>query len=412
VTVLALHVHHGLSDHADAWLAHCAATCRRWARRGLAVEFASRTLVGRPGPAESVEAWARSARYRALRQLALEGGADLVLLGHHRRDQAETILLQSLRGGGVAALAAMPRVVRRDGIVWARPWLAQPREAIEAYARRQRLGWIEDDSNDDDRFARNRLRRHVWPALVAAFPDAEAALAGTAARVAHAATLIDEAGAEDAATLAGDDGFDLTRWRRLSSPRQRQSLVAWLRREFVQPVPASLVERLLTEATIEGHGRWLFAGGELRCYRGRLQRTVATTAPDAAPAPLAIDLSHPGVHAVSPWRGTFRVEHVDRGGVAAADAAGLVLRARAPGDRFQAGPRRPARSLKLQYQAHGIAPPMRRGPIVCRGDGLTVFVPGLGVDARALAADGEPQVSLTWLPDGDGDRDGAAEGAR
>jgi tRNA(Ile)-lysidine synthase len=409
--VLALHVHHGLSEHADAWLAHCAATCRRWARRGLPVEFASRRLVGRPRPAESVEAWARSARYRALRQMAVEGGTDLVLLGHHRRDQAETFLLQSLRGAGVAALASMPRVVRRDGIVWARPWLAQPREAIEAYARQHRLRWIDDDSNDHDRFARNRLRLHVWPALVAAFPDAEAALAGTAERAAHAATLIGECGAEDAAAIAAGDGFDLVRWRLLSPARQRQSLVAWLRREFAEPAPATLVERLLQEATPERHRRWLFAGGELRSYRGRLQRTLVTTAPEE-PEPLVFDLSRPGVHAVSPWRGAFRVEHVDRGGIAAADATRLVLRARAPGDRFQAGPRRPARSLKLQYQALGIAPALRRGPIVCRRDGTAVFVPGLGVDARALAADGEPQVSLAWLPDHDRHRERSAEGAR
>ncbi len=113
--------------------------------------------------------------------MAIEGGVDLVLLGHHRRDQAETLLLQALRGGGVAALSAMPKSVRRDGVTWARPWLEQPREAIEAYLRRHRLRWIDDDSNDDDRFARNRLRRRVWPALADAFTDAEGALAAAAA---------------------------------------------------------------------------------------------------------------------------------------------------------------------------------------------------------------------------------------
>ena len=173
LSVLALHVHHGLSANADAWLAHATALCRRWARRGLPVELVARRLDARPAAGESVEAWARRARYRALREMALARGVDLVLLAHHRRDQAETFLLQALRGGGVAALSAMPKVVRRDGITWARPWLEQPREAIDAYARRHRLRWIDDDSNDDDRFARNRLRLRVWPALVEAFADAE-----------------------------------------------------------------------------------------------------------------------------------------------------------------------------------------------------------------------------------------------
>ena len=145
--------------------------------------------------------------------MALAGGADLVLLGHHRRDQAETFLLQALRGGGVAALAAMPKLARRDGITWARPWLDVPREAIEAYAREHRLRWVEDDSNDDDRFARNRLRLRVWPALVGAFGDAEVVLADAATRMAHAAAALDESAASDLATMADDRGLDLAVWR-------------------------------------------------------------------------------------------------------------------------------------------------------------------------------------------------------
>jgi len=180
VAVLALHVHHGLSANADAWLDHAGSLCSRWARRGVPVELVTTRLADRPAQGQSIEAWARRSRYRALREMALARGVDLVLLAHHRRDQAETFLLQALRGGGVAALSAMPKIVRRDGVTWARPWIEQPRQAIEAYARRHRLRWIEDESNDDDRFARNRLRRHVWPALVASFADAEGSLADAA----------------------------------------------------------------------------------------------------------------------------------------------------------------------------------------------------------------------------------------
>nr|HET7859200.1 tRNA lysidine(34) synthetase TilS [Caldimonas sp.] len=241
VAVLALHVHHGLSAHADDWLRHCEATCRRWSRRGAALAFAASRVQGAPGAGDSVEAWARKARYGALRMLALEHGVDLVLLGHHRRDQAETFLLQALRGGGVAGLAAMPKIARSDGITWMRPWLATPREAIEAYARRHRLRWIDDDSNDDARFARNRLRLHVWPALVDSFADAEAALAAAADRAGEAAALLADVGAADAASIAGDDGLDLARWRALSPPRRRQALVEWLRRELASAPPASLV---------------------------------------------------------------------------------------------------------------------------------------------------------------------------
>jgi tRNA(Ile)-lysidine synthase len=394
--VLALHVHHGLSPNADAWLAHCEDRCKRWARAGKAIEFVVERIVARPQRGDSIEAWARRARYRALRRMALEQGADLVLLGHHRRDQAETFLLQALRGGGVAAVSAMPALARRDGVSWARPWLETPREAIEAYARRHRLRWLDDDSNDDERLARNRLRRRVWPSLVAAFPDAEVALANAARWAQQASALIDAAAAADLATIGAGADFDLVAWRALPDARQRPALRRWLALALGAPASSTLVERLLAEALPVGTRRWPIAGGDLHSYRGRL--AFAAGAPGAVDAePLAIDLSRPGLHEITAWRGAFRVDPVARGGISAKTAAQLVVRARRPGDRFQAGAARPPRSLKLQFQSAGVAVPTRAGPVVCDSDRI-VFVPGLGIDARALAAAGEPQLALTWLP--------------
>ena len=377
---------------------HVDATCRRWARRGWPVELVAHRLESRPAAGESVEAWARRARYRVLREMAQERRIDLVLLAHHRRDQAETFLLQALRGGGVAALSAMPRLARRDGITWARPWLAAAREDIEAYARRHRLRWVDDESNDDDRFARNRLRRHVWPVLAARFGEAEAALAGAAARLADAAALVEEVAAADLATIAdAERGLDLAAWRRLSPPRQSHALLRWLRLALGQSPPATLLERVLQEALPSGRPRrWPIPAGELRSYRGRLQLVAGAHASPDRGRPLIVDLSLPGDHAIEGWDGAFRVEPVSEGGLSIAHAAHLELRARAPGDRFQAGRARPARSLKLQFQAAGVAPALRDGPIACH-DGVPVFVAGLGLDARALAPAGAPQVALTWL---------------
>jgi tRNA(Ile)-lysidine synthase len=401
VSVLALHVHHGLSPNADAWLDHASSLCARWARRGLPIELVPRRLDGRPAAGQSVEAWARRARYRALREMALSRDIDLVLLAHHRRDQAETFLLQALRGGGVAALSAMPKIIRRDDVTWARPWLAQPREAIESYARRHRLRWIDDDSNDDDRFARNRLRRRVWPALVAAFADAEGSLADAAERVQDAAAVVDEVAALDLAAIADERGLDVAAWRALSVARRRQALLRWLRSALAEAPSSTLVERLMDEAIATGaERRWPAGVGELRSYRGRLQSFVAPSSARSTPiekARLVVDLSRPGRHEIVGWGGSICVDRVETGGIAATTAARLEVRPRAPGDRFQAGASRPPRSLKLQFQANGVAPAVRDGPLVCR-DGVTVFVPGLGIDARARAAAGEAQVALTWLP--------------
>ena len=405
--VLALHVHHGLSAEADRWLAHGKALCLRWARHGRPVEFVAHVLTARPVRGESVEAWARLARYQALRHMAVEHGVDLVLLAHHRRDQAETFLLQALRGGGVAALSAMPRQVRRDGVSWARPWLDMPWEAIDAYVGRHRLGHVDDDTNDDQRFARNRLRARVWPALVDAFADAEASLADAARWAQEAAAGLTELAAIDLRTVSAKDALDIAAWRLLSQARQSNALRVWLRERSGKAPAAKLVERLMKEVRGQGAMRWPIPSGELRSYRGRLRYEADVASRPPLPRPSAaggrgsrttVDLSRAGVRELAEWGGALVVERVEAGGIALTMAARLELRARAPDDRFQAGPGRPPRSLKLQYQAAGVPAWQRDGPILCHDDGAPVYVPGLGIDARALAEPGEAQVSLAWLP--------------
>jgi len=403
--VVALHVHHGLNPAADRWLAHGRALCERWARRGLPVEFAATKLAGGPGAGESIEAWARQARYRALRQMALERGIDLVLLAHHRRDQAETFLLQALRGGGVAGLSAMPGQVRREGVTWARPWLETPRQAIEGYVRRHRLAYVDDDSNADNRFARNRLRLEVWPALEAAFPAAEASLAAAAGWAQEATAAMAEWAEIDLAATCVEGSLDIAAWRALSPARQSNVARAWLRRSTGRAPPASLIERLLREVPVRGAMRWPIGAGELRSYRGRLRYEPPSAAAAPRPAtvgksaeePQRIDLSCPGVHELAGWDGAIEVRSVAAGGIAPAAATRLEVRARRPGDRFQAGLGRPPRSLKLQFQAAGLPAWQREGPMLCC-NGVAVFVAGLGIDARALAAPGEPQLALAWLP--------------
>lgn len=396
-----MHVHHGLHADADDWLAHCESTCRRWARAGRPIEFVARRLATRPAHGDSVEAWARRARYQALREMARERDIDLVLLAHHQRDQAETFLLQALRGAGVDGLSAMPRQIRREGVTWARPWLESPREAIEAYVRRHRLRHVDDASNDDPRFARNRLRASVWPALLQAFPEAEASLAAAARHAQEGSAGLAEWAAVDVPAASDGGSLDVALWRRLTPARQSNALRAWLRERLGRAPPATLVERLLRELREQGSGRWPTPSGELRCHRGRLRleaRSPDITPASAAASTLAVDLSRVGDHRVEAWRGSFAVRRVDAQGIASSLARSLELRARGDGDRFQSGPARPPRSLKLQFQAAGVPVWQRAGPVVV-GAGTIVFVAGLGIDARAVAAPGTPQVSIDWRPD-------------
>ena len=403
VHVVALHVHHGLSAHADDWLNHCEATCRRWARSGRPISFESRRLADGPPRGDSIEAWARQARYRALREMAEQRNIDLVMIAHHRRDQAETFLLQALRGAGVDGLSAMPALAVREGVSWARPWLATTPEAIEAYVRRHRLRHIDDASNTDTRFARNRLRADVWPSLVDAFPGAEASLAEAARRTQDGAAGLAEWASVDLAATSDGDALDVARLQALPTVRRSNVLRRWLRERSGRTAPATLVARLMDELRGQASRRWPAPSGELRAHRGTLRYEGSRTefVPRLITAStIGVDLGQAGTHRVDEWRGAFVVCRVRSGGINRLVAQSLEIRARRAGDRFQAGAGRPPRSLKLQFQAAGVPAWQRSGPLLA-SDELIIYVPGLGLDARAAAMPGGPRVSIEWRADAD-----------
>jgi tRNA(Ile)-lysidine synthase len=403
--VLALHVHHGLQPEADGWQEGLAARCARWRRSGAALRFMSRRLDGLPAPGDSIEAWARRARYDALREMALAEACRHVLLAHHRRDQAETFLLQALRGGGVAGLAAMPARAERAGVVWLRPWLHAARESIAAHARRHRLSWVEDPSNADPRHARNRLRLRVWPALSEAFPQAEQVLGDAAGWAAQASQGLRELAALDLAQAVDADALNLSQWSTLSPVRRVNLLRHWLQWRLGQPSPGSLIDRLAAELPTGTSGpakQWHVPGGRLRAHRGRLELLACDPSEalmTASPGPRVERLSirRSGRHVLPDWGGSLLVRRVREGGVPLAWLAEAELRSRCGGERFQAGPGRPPRSLKKQYQAAGVPVWQREGPMLYSG-GQLVFVPGLGLDARLVGLPGQALVRLDWLP--------------
>jgi tRNA(Ile)-lysidine synthase len=399
--VVALHVHHGLQAKADDWLAHCRRQCRAWQRQGWPVTLAWTHLHLQPGAGDSVEAVARRARYQALHRLAREHGAGVVLLGHHRTDQAETFLLQALRGGGVAGLAGMPMTAAREGVTWLRPWRNHPRSDIEAYVDQHGLAYVDDESNADDRYARNRLRRQVWPALVAAFPQAETALADAAARAGEASACLEALATLDLASLDKGQGLDLPACRDLGAARGRNALRVWIRRVSGHRPPASLLERLWTESSGVSAGRWALTQGELRLYRGRLSwiADVAAAGSEARDLPeTRLSLRGGGAVTVPGWGGVLHVERVDEGGVPWGRLRRIELQARRGGEQFQAGAGRPPRALKKQFQAAAVPAWHREGPLVYDTAGHLLFVPGLGMDARAWAEPGQPQWRLRWEP--------------
>ena len=345
----ALHVHHGLSANADAWAKFCRTYCR-----ALGVPAAVRRVKVSKGK-EGLEAAARDARYAAFAKFP----ADFLVLAHHLDDQAETVLMNLLRGAGARGASGMPArstldtgKARKPVL---RPLLELSRKKIQAYAREQRLEWIDDESNADESFTRNFVRRRLGPLLEERFPRWRENLARAARLFAR---------------------------RELGADRLLREFLA--AQGLRAPSEAKLVE-MLRQLTSEGGARTLLAhdGVRLRKYRGKV--LLDALPPDEPFSPLR-------------WQGERRLRVPSlkgelffkraRGKGIAFDSSAkrlFTIRLRAGGERLQPDARRPRRTLKNLFQEAGVPSWEReRLPMLFCGDDL-VWVPGLGIDARYQA---------------------------
>lgn len=193
----AVYVNHGLSDHADAWQAHCASVCT-----ALHIPFEAHSIQVIKKPRHSLEATARNLRYEMLSTLMND--ETVLLTGHNENDQAETMLLQLMRGAGLRGLSAMPDIKRFHQGWQARPLLNVTRVEIEAYAHSQSLQWIEDESNSQTHFDRNFLRHQIMPELEKCRAGVVHNIVRSAAHIAEALELTQDLAAIDYDTIKGD----------------------------------------------------------------------------------------------------------------------------------------------------------------------------------------------------------------
>lgn len=264
----AVHINHGLQPDAGSWMAHCADVCRQ-----LEIPCQTLELKLSPVKGESIEAQARKARYQALERI-MEAG-DLLLTAHHQEDQAETVLLQLLRGAGPAGLSAMPELTKFGCGYLARPLLDISASEIDDYANREQLCWIEDPTNQSLQFDRNFLRNQVIPLLRGRWPALARTISRSARHCAETQELVDAGAAVDLEALWDRDNHTLllTGLSVLPSPRARAVLRAWIGGEGF-PVPGSVrLERLLNEMLTAGRDRnpvvhW--PGAEIRRFRDRI----------------------------------------------------------------------------------------------------------------------------------------------
>ena len=251
--VCALHVHHGLQAAADDFAAHCQALCAR-----LKVPLQVARVSAGAAPGQSPEDAARIARYQSFDALSHTGIVNIAInsiaLAHHADDQVETLLLALSRGAGLPGLAAMPAQWQRAGMSWHRPLLGVPGRAVREWLCAHDERWVEDPTNTDRRFTRNRIRAELLPALEACFPAFRETFSRSSAHAAQAQQLLLEVAGQDLATVGTSP--QIRALQQLSAARQANALRHWLAScHRCTPSAAQLAElmRQIAACTTRGH---------------------------------------------------------------------------------------------------------------------------------------------------------------
>jgi tRNA(Ile)-lysidine synthase len=239
-SVVALHVNHGLQAAASDFERQCEATCS-----SLGVALHVKRVDARHRAGDSPEDAARVARYDAIHEMALAAGAKCVALAQHADDQVETLLLALSRGAGLAGLAGMRAAWERDGLDYSRPLLEVSADDIRAWLRAQGIAWVEDPTNTDERFTRNRIRARLLPSLAEAFPSYRDTFARSARHAAQAQSLLEETAAEDLARAGTPPAIEALRV--MSRARRANALRWWLKSSHGQQPSAAQLDELLDQ---------------------------------------------------------------------------------------------------------------------------------------------------------------------
>jgi tRNA(Ile)-lysidine synthase len=366
-----IHIDHGLQAAAAAWAAHCLETCA-----ALQLHCHIERIDVRRRGEESTEAAARRLRYQAL--AAHVAADDVLLTAHHEDDQAETVLLQLLRGAGAHGLAAMPALQPFGAGRHARPLLGFSRAALAAYARAQKLSWIDDTSNRDEHMSRNFVRAQVLPLLETRWPAAARTIARAAAHGGDIAAMLDEIGDRDLARCvdARTRELSIDALRTLSVPRQRNLVRHWIRRHGLHAPSAQHLQQILQLArhdTDSGLARVDWPEAEVHRYREALIVRARTPPPDRRMVlpwqpPQAIEVPGTG------WR-LRAIETVGEGVARARLAqAPVTLRLRQGGERCQLAGHAHRHQLKKLLQEAGVPPWERdRLPLIYAGEALAAI---------------------------------------
>lgn len=385
-----VHVDHNLHPQSPAWANHCQQVAQhlQLPLDVLRVEVKHIDHMG-------LEAAARLARYQAI---ATHIGKNAVLVtAQHQQDQAETIMLQLLRGAGSLGLSAMQTSAIWQYMQLLRPLLHIDRTTLEAYAKQHQLIWVEDPSNLNTNIRRNFLRHQVWPKMKQRWPALNQTLARSAAHLAEAQQLLDERAEEDLQMLSADwlqHSLNIPALLALSSARQRNVLRFFIRKLGFKLPSTTILQCLIEELCLakeDAIPRVRWANVEAQRYRQNLYFARKTTPVEKTGGqsifsldPVKLYQNQSLIWLNVPGKG-MREETI---------TAGLTLHFRQGGEKIQLTQNGPHLSLKKLYQQWAI-PPWQRAAIPLLFDKEKL----IAVVGHAISADAKVNAQqMGWLP--------------
>lgn len=388
IKLKAIHINHGLNPRADVWAKQCAQVCRKWM-----IDFVVKTIQVNTSAGESLEDVARQKRYAIFAELL--GQDDFLLTAHQQDDQAETVLLQLMRGAGPQGLAAMPRMKSLGNGFHVRPLLDFSRADLKKYVEQHQLHWIEDESNANIHFTRNFLRHEVLPILKKRWPTITRTLARVADHCAEAQHIVRDIALQDLSKVTASFPYTLSirKLLLLDETRQRQVLRVWLEKLHFSLPSAVKMQKiqqnfLYARPDKTPHTQW--GNVELRRYRDELY------------ALSPVELSN--MKQFFSWDlqqlltlpdGSVLCATLMTGEGLRADLKNITVRFRQGGEQCRLPGRRCHHDLKKLFQMWEVPPWQRmRIPLIYVGDRLIAVV-GYFIDEEFAAKETQPGYLLT-----------------
>jgi len=385
----AIHVHHGLSSSADDWLNFCKEKCKL-----LDIEFHSEKVKINEKTSLGIEGEARKLRYKAIK----ETQKDIVALGHHQNDQAETLMLQLLRGAGLKGLAAMPEFDSKRKF-W-RPLLYIKKDTLEKYAKDKKIEYIEDESNQDINFDRNFIRKKVLPLIESRYPSSIETMSRSAINISEGHHLNELVALDDSKSVMSDDGKYLFITDLKSLPKIRAiNLIRWWlsfnnllmpsRRNIDELYKQILLIKRDTSLNLK-----ISDDASIRAYNNKLFIVSLDINPSK------FDLKWSGQEELYlPNKTKLQFIKIKEGGLSLSKLGvkTLRVRSRAGGEKLKPFSDQPSRSLKYLFQTADI-PIWERGqiPLIFAKNQL-VAVPNLAIQHKYKSIKGEEGYQINWL---------------